>query len=423
MNKQRKLKKVAYCVGLGLLVNAGSVFAQKEQVMEEVVASGSRLQGSASAVIEERKNQAFIADIIGAEQLARTGDSDAASALRRVTGLTLVDGKYIYVRGLGERYSSARLNGAAIPSPDLTRNVLPLDIIPSSIIQSLSVQKVFSPSMPAAFGGGSIDIRTKSVPSEFTSGFEVGAGYSNTTGDGYTYSSANSGIPAALKNAITQYRGDFNLNNIINRDKLVDTESATRSQQALAINSDLLKSLPRDFALKEQSLDPAYNAKAHIGDSFKEKWFDGTLGFLASASYDNTWQSIEKRTAVISQDVSADCATTLDTVEDASKSCFNTVTDTVTTTENERYNGVLNLGYKLGTHEVSWTNLYLADNEDESDVSILQSPAGSTVFTIARDDRANRTHEFNNEARSLQVSQFVGKHTFLDLQGLGADWQ
>ncbi|MFT6899254.1 MAG: hypothetical protein ACJA13_003687 [Paraglaciecola sp.] len=423
MNKQRKLKKVAYCVGLGLLVNAGSVFAQEEQVMEEVVASGSRLQGSASAVIEERKNQAFIADIIGAEQLARTGDSDAASALRRVTGLTLVDGKYIYVRGLGERYSSARLNGAAIPSPDLTRNVLPLDIIPSSIIQSLSVQKVFSPSMPAAFGGGSIDIRTKSVPSEFTSGFEVGAGYSNTTGDGYTYSSSNSGIPAPLRDGITQYRGDFTLSNIISRDKLVDTDDATRSEQALAINSDLLKSLPRDLALKEQSLDPAYNAKAHLGDSFKESWLGGTLGFLASASYDNEWQSIEKRTAVISQDVSADCATTLDTVEDASKSCFNTVTDTVTTTENERYNGVLNLGYKLGTHEVSWTNLYLADNEDETDVSILQSPAGSTVFTIARNDRANRTHEFNNEERSLKVSQFVGKHTFLDLQGLGADWQ
>lgn len=153
MSNQYKLKKVAYSVGLGLLVSAGATFAQESQVMEEVVATGSRLQGTAAAVIEERKNQAFVADILGSEQISRTGDSDAASALRRVTGLTLVDGKFIYVRGLGQRYSSARLNGASIPSPDLTRNVIPLDIFPANVIESLSVQKAYSPNMPAAFGG------------------------------------------------------------------------------------------------------------------------------------------------------------------------------------------------------------------------------------------------------------------------------
>src|SRR5690554_2954125 len=126
----------------------------QQDAIEEVVTTATRLQGSAAAVVDERKNQAFVADIIGSEQLSRSGDSDAAAALRRVTGLTLIDGKYVYVRGLGERYSSARLNGASIPSPDLTRNVIPLDIIPSSIIESMAVQKVFSPTMPAAFGGG-----------------------------------------------------------------------------------------------------------------------------------------------------------------------------------------------------------------------------------------------------------------------------
>ena len=131
-----------------------TAFAQSEndEVIEEVVATGTRLKGTATAVLEERKNQAFVADILGAEQISRTGDSDAASALRRVTGLTLVDGKFIYVRGLGERYSSTLLNGANVPSPDPTRNVIPLDLFPSDIIESLSVQKSYSPSMPASFG-------------------------------------------------------------------------------------------------------------------------------------------------------------------------------------------------------------------------------------------------------------------------------
>jgi len=127
MKTQHKLKKLTFAVSLGLLSYTSNLAAEQQdtqaqqEAMEEVVVVATRLQGSAAAVIVERKNQAFVADILGAEQLARTGDSDAASALRRVTGLTLVDGKFIYVRGLGERYSSARLNGASIPSPDLTR--------------------------------------------------------------------------------------------------------------------------------------------------------------------------------------------------------------------------------------------------------------------------------------------------------------
>jgi len=145
----------------------------------------------------------FVADILGSEQMSKTGDSDAASALRRVTGLTLVDGKFIYVRGLGERYSSARLNGASIPSPDLTRNVIPLDIFPSSIIESLSVQKAFSPSMPASFGGGAIDIRTKTVPQSFTGSIEVGVGYDSESSSGYTYDRNGSGVPQALNEAVT----------------------------------------------------------------------------------------------------------------------------------------------------------------------------------------------------------------------------
>ena len=77
-----------------------------------------------------------------------------AAALRRISGLTLVGSKFVYVRGLGERYSSSSLNGATVPSPDLTRNVLPLDIFPTSIVESLSVKKGYSADQSAAFGGG-----------------------------------------------------------------------------------------------------------------------------------------------------------------------------------------------------------------------------------------------------------------------------
>ncbi|MDP4982942.1 TonB-dependent receptor plug domain-containing protein [Pseudoalteromonas tunicata] len=425
MLNQYRLHKLSLAISLGLLASSVNVSAAQEEQseIEEVVAVGTRLQGSAAAVIEERKNQAFVADILGAEQLSRTGDSDAASALRRVTGLTLVDGKFIYVRGLGERYSSARLNGAYIPSPDLTRNVVPLDIFPASIIESMAVQKAYSPNMPAAFGGGNIDIRTKAIPSEFTAGFEVGAAKDTSAGKGFTYKGDDDGIPTSINAAIVQYRGDFSISNMIARGNLVDNENGTRSEQAIAMNNQLLKSLPRDFALKEESLDPSWDVKGHIGNSVEEDLLGGKLGFLLSGEYANSWDAAERKTAVIAQEIQDNCATTLNSAQDVSRSCFNTVKHSTTTTENERYNATLNLGYQLDTHKVSLMNLYLRDNEDETKVSSSESPAGSTVFTIVNDGRANRDHEFNLEQRTLTVTQLIGQHTFLDWWGIGADWQ
>jgi len=430
MKNQYKLKPVALAVGLGLFAAAPAALAQqaneaeieRESTIEEVVTTGSRLQGSAAAVVEERKNQAFVADILGAEQLSRSGDSDAASALRRVTGLTLVDGKFIYVRGLGERYSSARINGASIPSPDLTRNVVPLDIIPSTIIESMAVQKVFSPSMPAAFGGGNIDIRTRSLPDDFVFSVEAGVGMNSNADDGYTYNRDDSGIPAGIQEAIGRYQGDFSLRNIINTDGLTGSGNSA-GDQARAINASLAKQLPRDMVLKKESLDPNMDLKATLGNSFDESFFGGTIGVLAAASYDNNWDYSERQNAVISNNATADCSTSLETVEDISKSCYNTFSETSVTTETERLNGFFTAGYELDTHSVSYTKIYLEDSEDESEFGIKQSPNGSNLKTIVGTGLANREHEFKYEERVLDVDQFRGQHTFMDYWGIGFDWQ
>lgn len=431
MKTNYRLKKITFAVAMALLAYTNNLAAQQQDTqatdednaIEEVVVRASRLKGTAGAVIEERKNQAFVADILGADQISRSGDGDAAAALRRVTGLTLVDGKFIYVRGLGERYSSARLNGANIPSPDLTRNVMPLDIFPSSIIESLSVQKVYSPSMPAAFGGGNIDIRTKSVPSDFSAGVEIGGGYETNGDSGYTYDRGRGNIPDALNKAIVQYKGNFSLRNIITTDHLADNENSAKADQARAINGELLKSLPRELLMKDKSLDPNVSVKAHLGNSFDEDYFGGSIGFLASVAYNNDWNSAEKFQAVVSENFEPGCATTLSSLEDLDNTCFNTLKDSVTTTENERLNAILNLGYKLGTHKVSLSNIYLTDSEDKTTVETMQSPNGSTVDTIVGNGQAQRTHEFKYEDRELQITQLIGQHTFLDYWGLGFDWQ
>jgi len=421
MNIQHRLNKISLAVGLGLVAVTNTAVAQDDEI-EEVVATGTRLQGSAAAVIEERRGQAFVADILGAEQLSRTGDSDAASALRRVTGLTLVDGKFIYVRGLGERYSSARLNGAAIPSPDLTRNVIPLDIFPATIIESMAVQKAYSPNMPAAFGGGNIDIRTKSVPTEFTSGFEIGVGHDSASKDGFTYDRPDGGMPSELQDAIVQYKGAFSLENIIVGNNLLAESAETRRNSAVAINNALLKTLPRDVSLEEESLDPAYNVKLHIGNSFET--FGGDLGFMLAGAYDTNWKFSEKENGVFNAGADANsCSVQLDSAENIANTCYQTYKKSSVTTENERYNGFLNVGFKRDGHNVSFTSIYLVDNEDETEIGLREAPAASTTFTISQDGKADRTHDFTYEERELVVNQFVGTHTFNDYMGLGFDWQ
>ena len=139
---------------LSALSLAISAVAQEEpqtalKPIEEVVIVG-RLQSGADSLVMERLEQEVAMDVLGSEFIGRVGDSNVAAALRRVPGITLIGDKFVYVRGLGERYSSSLLNGAVVPSPDLSRNVLPLDIFPTALIESIAVQKVHSSDMPAA---------------------------------------------------------------------------------------------------------------------------------------------------------------------------------------------------------------------------------------------------------------------------------
>ena len=128
---------------------------------EEVI-----VQGGIANLIEETRNSGVVVNLIGTEQISRTGDSDAAGALQRVTGLTIVDGEFVYVRGMGERYSSSLLNDARLPSPEVDKRVVPLDLFPAAVIESISVQKSYSPDLAADFGGGAISIRSLGIPDD-----------------------------------------------------------------------------------------------------------------------------------------------------------------------------------------------------------------------------------------------------------------
>jgi outer membrane receptor protein involved in Fe transport len=110
-------------------------------------------------------------------EMSRLALSDAADALTKVTGTTIVDGKYIVVRGLGDRYSTAQLNGLEMPSTDPYRNSPQLDIIPSSLLDNIITSKTFTPDQPGNFTGGNVNLKTKDFPEQRTYSISVGVGY------------------------------------------------------------------------------------------------------------------------------------------------------------------------------------------------------------------------------------------------------
>jgi outer membrane receptor protein involved in Fe transport len=147
------------------------------------------LEGSPASVITTQREAPQVSDVIGGDQMDAAGDSEAIGALKRVTGLSIEDGKFVTIRGQPERYTETTLNGSPLPSPDPIREIAPLDMFPTSILSAVSVSKSYDASQPGSFGAGLIDLRTVAAPDEAY--FEISAstgGNSVSTGeDGRTY--------------------------------------------------------------------------------------------------------------------------------------------------------------------------------------------------------------------------------------------
>ncbi len=167
----------------GVEIKAGDVtivnanLGEATTALEEVVVTARSRQRTETAIQVMQRKSAVVMDGISSQQISKLGDSDAAGALKRVTGVSVEGGKYVYVRGLSDRYSKITLNGAEIPGLDPNRNTVQMDLFPSNVIENMVVHKTFSPDLPGSSTGGHIDIITKDFPEKFTFQFSSSFGY------------------------------------------------------------------------------------------------------------------------------------------------------------------------------------------------------------------------------------------------------
>ncbi len=372
---------------------------EDEGELEEVVVTG-RFISSSQQLVNERMNDAFAVDLLGADTISRLGDSTVAAALRRVPGLTLVQDKYVYIRGLGERYSQSTLNRAQIPSPDLTRNVIPLNVFPTSIVESLRVQKAWSADLPANFGGGAVDIRTTGIPDGFVFNFEAGIG-ANTENPSLVNSYQGGGDDALgtddgtralsrdIINGVATYQGNPSVNSILSFLERQDPGATLYDSQLE--NRELALALNRNIGIKSESTHPDGSFRANVGNSF-EIGSDWIAGFNVGGSYETDWRFRRTLTANFGRPDEENG------VKEESTRSVNIA-------------GTLNLGLNWGEdHEIATTSLYLRNTDDETE-----------VFDFFNENRPKssgrgfRDYRLQFEERNMMTHQIAGTHY------LGAD--
>lgn len=257
--------------------------------LPEHVVLEPQIAGSLATIIEEQRTTSAVSNILGAEQITRSGDTDAASALRRATGMSLVGGKFVFIRGLGERYSSTLLNGMSIPSPDPTRRVVPLDLFPNNVLDSILIQKSYSVDRQGEFAGGTVELRTRSIPDDFffDLGYQISFSDDTTFSDGLRYDGggldffgADDGtraLPDSMQKALTG-------------DKTITPKSFFNPE---GFTEEEIDGFGRDLSgvwdIDQKSIGPDHRVSLGIGDAYQAG--DFSVGYTGALRWSDEWDT------------------------------------------------------------------------------------------------------------------------------------
>lgn len=263
----------------------------------EVVVKAKAVERTENAVLMLQKKSDKIQDGISSQEISRLGAGDAASALKKVTGTTIVDGKYVYVRGLGDRYSTTALNGTRLPSIDPYRNSAQLDLIPSNLLDNIIAAKSFTPDLPGDFTGGYVNIKIKTLPERFTYGVSVSSSYNTQSSFIDNFRTFNAGgqaqygfndglldVPAAVL--------DPKLEGVSSSLLTRSAPSQARRDNALAAELDnIAKSFNTEMAPSLKSVGPNYSLSFNIGNQVKAG--NVPVGLLLAANFSKDFAHYE----------------------------------------------------------------------------------------------------------------------------------
>ena len=311
------------------------------------------LQGTETAILAKQKRAAAVSDGVSAEQIKKTPDSDAAEVLQRVTGLSVVDNRYVFVRGLGERYNSTKVNGHTVGTPEPNKRVVPLDLFPSGMLDNVIIQKTFTPDQPGEFGGGVVDVNTRDFPGRRTWSLNISGGYrEGTTGSGFlTYDGGSydwlgfSGSKRDFPGLVEELASD----KLVTGGQSILYPSPFTAEERIALG----QAFENTWSPRTEEASPAYNFSGSYGDEIL--FLGRPLGFIGSASLSNGFTSSEYISRLF-EGGEGSLSKRLDLEGESS-------------TASVLWGSMLNANYRLGrSHTVHLRTMYNRSAEDEVNI-------------------------------------------------------
>jgi len=392
-------------VGTGEIVRLDISLAPEAYELGEVVIEAKMLLDNEMSLLRDRQKSTSISDAISSEEISRSGAGDAAAAMNRVTGASTVDGKYIFIRGLGERYTGTQLNGSEIPSADPNRRAVQLDLFPASFLENLVTTKNFTPDKPGSFTGGNVNISTKSYPERMNFSLSTSTSFntqSTGNGDFLTYKGGGTDW-LGMDDGTRAIPSAFNDPNLV----LPDISFAyTDEKKALELDRlskefNPVMSPTRKTAPMNQSYSMSYGNRSDL--------FGQPLGFLGSITYSRKYDlytdgRVARYYLAGHVDQTNELANHYDFRDHKAS-------------EEVLWGGLMNVSYTLGTfHEVGFNLMYnrAADNT-------ARYLAGSFPRDLT-ENAVYETRTLHYIERELQTYQLRGKHNFPSIGGLTAEW-
>lgn len=283
----------------GKVLQLDIVLAPENEELDEVVVSARRIDNNEASLLRLQQKSLPVQDGISSQEMSRAGFSNSAESMRQVTGASVEEGKYIVMRGLGDRYSISSMDGIVLPTTNPYRNSAGLDLIPSSMVDNIVVKKTFSPDLPGNFSGGAVDVTTKSLPDRLYFNLSSTVSYNDQT----TFNNQFLGDP--IKNNLSRLGYDDgsraredvwsdtdHLNRLNNY--IIQIQNNMLSQSEIDQFNNTMRSFSeRAFTVREETPGLNHSLNAMFGNRYKMG--ESNLGFNIGVNYSKSYVQYDER--------------------------------------------------------------------------------------------------------------------------------
>ena len=383
--------------------------------LEEIVVSATAINNNEASILKMQKKSLAVQDGISSSEMRKIGVSNSAESMKQVTGASVEDGKYVVMRGLGDRYSLTQLNGAILPSTDPYRNSPSMDLIPVAMVDNIVTTKSFTPDQPGSFSGGNVNITTKSLPDQFYLNLGVKFEYNpraSLKDEFYTDPVVGSkdwiGIDDGSREIPVYLTDTDNLNTLSDQGIYIkvrqkneqydtDRELFDKAAKDLNINS-FVPTYSKSFM--NYGLNFAFGDRVPISG----KSFGYNVGFRYNRGYTRFPDRILRILEYSSDPAAEELNTNLDLNGNQSF-------------ENINFGGILSLAYQFNnSNEIQLNTMYNHDTEKQaSSLSGIFPGAISGPHTFT-------SRNINFLERSMGNAQLSGRHVIGSWNGLKIEW-